>query len=134
MIDPVAARQATEALDSAARMDPADPPQVSDPPEAPDPADVRHFESALDAEPARTPPPEAGSAGEPGRLLRGLDAFSEDTARLRASVESTVGRVGEMGDLFRLQFEVATMTTTQTMVGQTGQKGSQGVQTLLKGQ
>jgi hypothetical protein len=39
-----------------------------------------------------------------------------------------------VGDLLRMQFQAAQLTMTQTMVGQVGQKTSQGTQQLLKGQ
>lgn len=67
-------------------------------------------------------------------LVQGLDYFSAESHKMHSEVVQSLANAGEMGEMFKLQFQVANLTTTQTMVGQTGQKGSQGVQTLLKGQ
>jgi len=67
-------------------------------------------------------------------VLEGLDKMSSDMRAAQKNIVDSTKGMGDMGDLIRTQFEVAQLTTTQTMVGQVGQKSSQGIQQLLKGQ
>lgn len=109
------------------------------------PTDVERFDAAMDAPQegqvsgvdgdmqASLRPVDRAQEAE-GNLLRNIDGLSHDASRMHTEVMTSLGNAGEMGEMFRLQFQVANLTTTQTIVGQTGQKGSQGVQTLLKGQ
>jgi hypothetical protein len=70
----------------------------------------------------------------PSSTLDSLDKVSADFKSLRTDMLQNASHMGEVGDLIRAQFQVANITMTQTMMGQAGQKSSQGVQQLLKGQ
>lgn len=108
------------------------------------PADVERFSAAVeqDMQGVGSLDPTSNNSIQPvsvatttdGDLMRGIDTISATSTKMHADVVQSLSNSGEMGDMFRLQFQVANLTTTQTIVGQTGQKGSQGVQTLLKGQ
>lgn len=108
------------------------------------PADVERFSAAMeqDMQGVGSLDPTSNNSIQPvsvatttdGDLMRGIDTISATSTKMHADVVQSLSNSGEMGDMFRLQFQVANLTTTQTIVGQTGQKGSQGVQTLLKGQ
>ncbi len=92
-------------------------------------SDVARFQEALGAT-----PPQGTEQTRPSEALEGLDKLSADLKTAQDNVIRTTSDMGDMGDLLRMQFEVANLTTTQTMVGQVGQKSSQGTQQLLKGQ
>jgi hypothetical protein len=98
-------------------------------------ADADLFQNALNGKaPVGDLQAADGTGTQPGKTMENIDKLSSD---LRAARESVIGGtegLGDMGQLLRLQFEVANLTTTQTMVGQVGQKTSQGTQQLLKGQ
>jgi hypothetical protein len=66
--------------------------------------------------------------------LESLDKVSADFQSMRTDMLQNASHMGEVGNLIRAQFQVANITMTQTMMGQAGQKSSQGVQQLLKGQ
>lgn len=95
--------------------------------------DVTRFQEALNPAAEVPAPPGAVPVGE-NAPLEGLDKLSADLRTARNSIVEGTQNMGEVGDLLRMQFEVANLTTTQTMVGQVGQKTSQGTQQLLKGQ
>lgn len=64
-----------------------------------------------------------------------LDNLSHQMSETRTVVEGQLNAIsGEMGELMRLQYDIARVTMDQTMIGQVGSKGSQGIQQLLKGQ
>ncbi len=92
-------------------------------------SDVARFQEALGAA-----PPQGPDQVQPSGTLEGLDKLSADMKTAKDNILQTTSGMGDMGDLLRMQFEVANLTTTQTMVGQVGQKSSQGTQQLLKGQ
>lgn len=68
------------------------------------------------------------------KILDNLDKMSADYGKLREGILSGANGQGEMGDIIRLQMQVAEVTTTQTLVGKTGEKGGQGVNQLVRGQ
>lgn len=68
------------------------------------------------------------------RILDNLDRMSADFRALKDSVHETAGKGGEMGEIIRLQMQVAEVTTTQTMVGKGGEKTGQGINQLVRGQ
>lgn len=74
------------------------------------------------------------AAGTSNKVLDGLDKVSSDIRAMRTDMLADSGKLGDMGELIRVQFQVANLTMTQTMMGQAGQKSSQGMQQLLKGQ
>jgi hypothetical protein len=67
-------------------------------------------------------------------VLEGIDKMSADMRAMQGDLQNATSSMGEVGDLLRMQFQAAQLTMTQTMVGQVGQKTSQGTQQLLKGQ
>jgi hypothetical protein len=77
---------------------------------------------------------QADKAGSPGKVMDGLDKMSADLREMRLDTIADTEKLGDMGNLIRAQFKVANLTMTQTMMGQAGQKSSQGMQQLLKGQ
>lgn len=106
------------------------------------PEDVASFSEAMQA-----PVPAEAHAGSPAQgmqnhaaeegtsFMRGVDDLSANLRSMQSNLEQSVGGAGgEVGELLKTQFEVARLTMTQTMVGQVGQKTSQGTQQLLKGQ
>lgn len=68
------------------------------------------------------------------RILDNLDRMSSDFMKLKNDVLSSAEKHGEMGDIIRLQMKVAEVTTTQTLVGKSGEKSGQGVNQLVRGQ
>lgn len=103
------------------------PAQAGKPSAAPE--DAARFQEALGVTPPQAPDQLQGSSP-----LAGLDKLSADMRATKTNIVQGADGLGDMGNLLRLQFEVANLTTTQTMVGQVGQKSSQGTQQLLKGQ
>lgn len=92
-------------------------------------------DAALFAEAMNRPEDALGVDGAQNNgMLGNLDKLSADMRAMQSDLQNAVGEMGEMGDLLRTQFQVAQLTMTQTMVGQVGQKTSQGTQQLLKGQ
>ncbi len=64
-----------------------------------------------------------------------LDSMQREMTDKSQALEKSINSVqGSSGDMLRLQYEVAQLTMTQTVVGQVGSKTSQGLQQLLKGQ
>lgn len=68
------------------------------------------------------------------RILSGLEGMSNDMQATRQKFVQDVSGNGKVSEMYKLQLEVAQMTTNQTIIGQAGSKTSQGIQTLLKGQ
>lgn len=68
------------------------------------------------------------------RILSGLEGMSNDMQATRQKFVQDVSGNGKVGEMYKLQLDVAQMTTNQTIIGQAGSKTSQGIQTLLKGQ
>ncbi len=64
-----------------------------------------------------------------------LDALQRDMSNARTGIEESLQSMqGSTGDMLRLQYQMAQVTMTQSLVGQVGSKTGQGVQQLLKGQ
>ncbi len=64
-----------------------------------------------------------------------LDAMHKEFKDNRTAFEQSINSMeGSTGDLMRLQYQIAQVTMSQTMIGQVGSKASQGTQQLLKGQ
>lgn len=106
--------------------------------------DVSRFQEGLRPEAGAPPMDAQAGQGVSGvqapdqaqrpNVVEGLDQLSSDLKAARTGIIEGAEHMGEIGALLRTQFEVAQLTTTQTMVGQVGQKTSQGTQQLLKGQ
>jgi hypothetical protein len=125
--------------------------EVTQPLSGPGPAradDVARFQDSMHQPPQQNPQqlPDAGQSFQPAqaaqtdapgasnKVLDGLDKVSSDIRSMRTDMIADSGNLGDMGELIRVQFQVANLTMTQTMMGQAGQKSSQGMQQLLKGQ
>lgn len=127
MIDPLISQTG-----AAAELGAGQPASVGTGPASQD--DVARFQEAL--HPDADIPQQVGNVVPAGgnAPLEGLDKLSADLQTAKNTIIEGTRNMGEVGDLLRMQFEVANLTTTQTMVGQVGQKTSQGTQQLLKGQ
>lgn len=116
-----------------------------------DQADKARFEEAMQADaPQQTQPvnqvdntqqveqvgkaTEAQNQTQGSKILDNLDRMSADFKNLKDGVQQAANNHGEMGDLIRLQMQVAEVTTTQTLVGKGGEKSGQGVNQLVRGQ
>ena len=133
MVDPISTQAATGAVGGIGQAGLAEPSALGGPgPVNPD--DAARFSEAMQQ--GLDPAAQAGQTpGAPGStFMDGIDKMSADMRAAQANILQSTSGMGEMGDLIRTQFEVAQLTTTQTMVGQVGQKTSQGTQQLLKGQ
>ncbi|WP_290922190.1 hypothetical protein [Halodesulfovibrio sp.] len=73
-------------------------------------------------------------ATQGNKILDNLDKMSCEFKDLKASIDKSAENHGEMGDIIRLQMQVAEVTTNQTLVGKTGEKSGQGVNQLVRGQ
>lgn len=107
--------------------------QISSGPGPVNPDDVSKFAEAMNG-PADAAAQAGQVPGSSGNMLNNLDQMSSSLRETQQGIIENTRGLGDMGDLIRTQFEVAQLTTTQTMVGQVGQKTSQGTQQLLKGQ
>lgn len=73
-------------------------------------------------------------ATQGNRILDNLDKMSSEFKDIKTSIDKSAENHGEMGDIIRLQMQVAEVTTNQTLVGKTGEKSGQGVNQLVRGQ
>lgn len=126
MVDPISSQAVSIAGNGAAM--PKSPTELG----AANPKDVAQFTEAM--QPPTPPMPDQVPGVEPKTLVDNLDKMSADMRAMQSDLQNAVSNMGEMGDLLRTQFQMASLTMTQTMVGQVGQKTSQGTQQLLKGQ
>jgi hypothetical protein len=139
MVDPISTQAATGAVGGVGQTGLAEPSGIGGPGPV-NQHDAARFSEAMQegAGPAAAQESAAAgqttgvNAGDP--VLEGMDKLSADMRAMQDKLVQSTSGMGEMGDLIRVQFEVARLTTTQTMVGQVGQKTSQGTQQLLKGQ
>ncbi|MFI3271127.1 MAG: hypothetical protein R3Y11_03345 [Pseudomonadota bacterium] len=89
----------------------------------------QHVHNEAEVAMQRTPPVQK-TAGDTV-----LDAMHKEFKESRTAFEHSVNSMeGSTGDLMRLQYQIAQVTMSQTMIGQVGSKVSQGTQQLLKGQ
>ena len=132
MIDPISTQAATGAVGGVGQSGLAEPSALGGPGPV-NQNDAARFSEAmqqgLDPGAGQMPDVNAGN-----NVLEGIDKMSADMRAAQSGIMDATSGMGEMGALLRTQFEVAQLTTTQTMVGQVGQKTSQGTQQLLKGQ
>lgn len=132
MVDPVSGSAVSIAGNNGLAQ-PADPSSLG----GANPKDVTAFQNAMN-QPVDAPmpvePQGAVNGAEGSGMLENLDKVSENIRSMQDGLHNATGAMGEVGDLLRTQFQVAQLTMTQTMVGQVGQKTSQGAQQLLKGQ
>lgn len=104
------------------------------------PSDVAQFNEAMQAPmpPEQSAPVQGAESPLPdgeSSLIKGVDDMSANMRTMQNDLQNLVNNTGgEVGDLLKTQFQVAQLTMAQTMVGQVGQKTSQGTQQLLKGQ
>ncbi len=141
MIDPISTQAATGATGATGGVGQAGlaEPRLDGPGPA-NQADAAKFSEAMHQGVDPAAQAQIGQTGQtPGvntgnSVLDGLDSMSESMRAAQKSIVDSASGLGEMGHLIRTQFEVAQLTTTQTLVGQAGQKTSQGAQQLLKGQ
>ena len=115
-------------LSSAASADPAMEANITvrvTPPNASSASAVNPVESAS--------PPDSAALSPGAKILQKLERLSTD---MNAGQVQLLEQAGDSaaGRMCKLQFEVAQFSTNQAILGQTGSKSSQGVQTLLKGQ
>jgi hypothetical protein len=136
MIDPISTQAATGAVGGTGGIGQTG---VAEPSGLGGPGQVNQSDATRFAEAVQGVDPGAQAGQTPGadtgvNVLEGLDKMSADMRAAQQSMLESTSGMGAMGDLIRTQFEVAQLTTAQTMVGQVGQKTSQGTQQLLKGQ
>jgi hypothetical protein len=137
MIDPISTQAATGAVGGAGGVGQAG---LAEPSGLGGPGQANQKDAAQFAEAMQQGIDPGAQAGQtPGvntdaNVLEGLDKMSADMRAAQQNIVESTSGMGDMGNLIRTQFEVAQLTTTQTMVGQVGQKTSQGTQQLLKGQ
>ena len=128
MVDPLVSQAGAAGVGG---VSPGSPSEIGNGPGFASESDVTTFHDAM----AGNTTPQHGVEGtQPGGLMQEMDKISVDLQSTRDGLLKNADGLGDMGNLIRLQFEVANLTTTQTMVGQVGQKSSQGTQQLLKGQ
>ena len=130
MVDPISGSQLASIAGNNGVAQPADPSSLG----GANPKDAAMFAEAMNQPPDAPMPPDAVEGTQGPGMLDNLDKISADMRSMQTGLESATGAMGEVGDLLRTQFQVAQLTMTQTMIGQVGQKTSQGTQQLLKGQ
>ncbi|MCG8530931.1 MAG: hypothetical protein MI749_09730 [Desulfovibrionales bacterium] len=77
---------------------------------------------------------EVDRARNSDKVMNTLDKMSSEYKQLNMAVEKNSKNAGELGEIIRLQLKVAQVTTAQTMLGKAGEKSSQGVSQLVRGQ
>jgi hypothetical protein len=132
MVDPISSQAVSSIAGNNGVAQPADISKLG----GANPQDVQDFAAAMNNQPLEAPMPPADIQGaQQNDMLTGLDDLSANVRDMQQNMQGVADALGgDMGNLLRTQFQVAHLTMTQTMIGQVGQKTSQGTQQLLKGQ
>jgi hypothetical protein len=135
MVDPISSQAVSSIAGNNGVAQPADISKLG----GANPQDVQDFAAAMNNQPLEAPMPpadiQAAQGVQKGDMLTGLDDLSSNVRDMQSNMQGVADALGgDMGNLLRTQFQVAHLTMTQTMIGQVGQKTSQGTQQLLKGQ